>query len=241
MPRSSCDLEWQNYLKIICLPCLLVLGLFGNTVSFLVMSSPTYRRKSYSYYLRALALSDTMTLLLILLEDINAITHHLAIFEHGILYAHTNVTCKLSVFAQHVIQLMSSWLVVGFTIDRYIAVCHPLYRARLCRERSAIYNIIGTLVAILLSQSYHLYYVTKNDAKPHDPCFAYGTKEEVLRYMEINYILFSTLLLFGVPFVIMLFCNKFRVCFLGFGCIRHIFYDRISHERAKFLCFFIAF
>ena len=213
---NTCDLEWQNYMKMVCLPCFLLVGLFGNTVSFLVMSSVTYRRKSYSYYLRALAVTDTLALLLITVEDVNQITHHLGLLDRGILYAHTDVTCKLNVFSYHVVNVMSSWLVVCFTIDRYIAVCHPLYRARLCRERIAVQTIALLLLAVCASQSYHLVFVTHDAARPREPCFAYGTKEQAILYIELNYIWYNMTLLFGVPFVIMLACNGRIICHISY-------------------------
>ena len=41
------DMTWEHYVKLIFIPLFFVIGLFGNTISFIVMSSPIYRRKSY--------------------------------------------------------------------------------------------------------------------------------------------------------------------------------------------------
>ena len=64
------------------------IGLVGNSLAFCVLFAPMYSRKSYSYYLRALAVFDSLTLVItgrsILNGNINihrkSIVHH-ASFE----------------------------------------------------------------------------------------------------------------------------------------------------------------
>ncbi len=43
---------------------LTAVGIVGNGLAFFVLFSPVYSRKSYSYYLRALAVFDTLTLII---------------------------------------------------------------------------------------------------------------------------------------------------------------------------------
>ena len=52
----------QNYLLI--LSVLTAAGLIGNILAFCVLCSPVYSRKSYSYYLKALAIFDSLTLII---------------------------------------------------------------------------------------------------------------------------------------------------------------------------------
>ena len=52
----------HNYLFI--LSVLTVAGLIGNSLAFCVLCSAVYSRKSYSYYLRALAIFDSLTLII---------------------------------------------------------------------------------------------------------------------------------------------------------------------------------
>lgn len=47
-------------------------------------------------------------------------------------------------------QYLSPLLVFGFTVERYISVCHPFQRERYCTTRRAVATI-GTLVALSLA------------------------------------------------------------------------------------------
>ena len=47
-------------------------------------------------------------------------------------------------------QHLSPLLVFGFTVERYISVCHPFQRERYCTTRRAIFTIMGTTVGLTL-------------------------------------------------------------------------------------------
>ena len=210
---SGCpDMSWQSYMKLVCLPLFLTIGCLGNSTSFLVMCSPTYNRKSYSYYLRALAVTDTLHLLITFIRDMNEITYELGFLDDGFLHDLSPSMCKMLEFSRHVIALMSSWFIVCFTIDRFIAVCYPLYRARLCSEKAAMCSITALTIILMASQSYHLFYVSSLEGRSssHNPCHA--PVEQRLQYMAINYIEYQLILLAGLPFLILLVCNWLIVC-----------------------------
>ena len=141
---------------------------------------------------------------------------------------HTTITCKLTEFFCHVVYLMCSWLVVCFTIDRFIAVCFPLLRARYCTERSAIYSIGGMFCAIMATQSYHLAFVERLDRlkNAHMPCHA--PKKDRLMYFGLNYFWFSFLLRFALPFIVIAVCNGFIIYH-----IERMRRDRRLKERRK--------
>ena len=200
----TCDLYWQLYVRLACVPLLAGVGLLGNTLSFLVMFTPAFRRKSYSYYIRALAIFDNLTLVVtaILLADDVSVTYK----GRGILTGHNAATCKLSEFLRNVIHLMSSWLIVCFTVDRYIAVCHPLKRVRLCTERSALVAIFCVLVGAMTSQLYIFYFIVHLQRDPGEyPCHA--PRDLRIEYFGWNYFWYSFLLRFMLPFVIIVILN----------------------------------
>ena len=66
--RVSCSsTHWHLYLKLVFVPAIVLFGITGNFLSFLVMSRPSYACKPYSCYLRALAVCDTLTLVFTML------------------------------------------------------------------------------------------------------------------------------------------------------------------------------
>ena len=216
-PALCPELKWEPYLKLICVPILCVFGFIGNTVSFLVMCSGAYRRKSYGYYLRALAVFDNLTLIISLLFALNDATFDMSKNSEsnstysGLFTHHTTASCKITEFMRHVVYLMSSWLVVCFTVDRFIAVCFPLLRVRYCTDKSAKYTIAFVLAAIMLSQSYHLVFIERLDRlqNPHVPCHAPVEPDKSIRltYLGLNYFWYSLLLRFAFPFLAVAICN----------------------------------
>ena len=128
----------------------------------------------------------------------------------GFLHSHTDFTCKLSEYLQNVIYLMSSWLIVCFTLDRYIAVRHPLQRSRLCTETRAKLFILAVFVFCLITQIYQLVYVEKIPKPNHNKCQA--PKPIRIEYFAIDYFMFAFGLRFFIPFVIIAICNGKIIC-----------------------------
>ena len=200
-PPIRCDVGWQIYVKMVCVPGLALFGATGNILSFFVMGSPMYRGRSYGCYLRALAIFDTLTLFTFCVLTGNEIAAKFG--SGGFLHFHTSFTCKMSDFLKNVIYLMSSWVIVAFTCDRYIAVCHPLQRARLCTETRAKAVIFILFMVAMATQTFRFYYMEKLDRL--QPCHAALNRRIV--YFGIHYFWFSFLLRFALPFVIIVVCN----------------------------------
>ena len=123
----------------------------------------------------------------------------------GFLENHSDFTCKLSNYFRNVVYIMSSWLVVCFTLDRYIAVRHPLQRSRLCTERRTKVVILCVFLFSLVSNIYQLVYMEKLDRSSHNKCHAPKSKRVV--FFAIDYFMFSFLLRFFIPFLIICIFN----------------------------------
>jgi hypothetical protein len=159
-------------MEMFVVPLFTLTGLTGNTLSFLVLFSPVYHKRSYSYYLRALAVFDSLTLIITTVTTFNSVVFDLSNGMTRYLGWHTTLTCKLSEYLRNVVYLMSSWLVVCFTVDRYVAVCHPLQRARFCRAPVAGWTIGIILLGVCLSQTYTLILVEHVDREAAIQCHA---------------------------------------------------------------------
>ena len=109
-------LTWVWMMKCICIPLLVIFGTTGNTLSFLVLGTSHYQKRYYSHYLRALAIFDSLVLLIELVAEGNKLGYYLDCGEFPIPLK--TWSCKLGEFCRHTICLMSSWLIVSFTIDR---------------------------------------------------------------------------------------------------------------------------
>lgn len=122
-------------------PVLIILGFIGNMVSVIVFFRSKLRLQSTSQYLSALALADTLFLWQLLPPWLKAVGASTLFSRHGF--------CQLFVYLSYVSCNVSSWLVVAFTIERFVAVVYPLKRNAMCTVRRARY-IIGTLTTIAL-------------------------------------------------------------------------------------------
>ncbi|XP_068242961.1 thyrotropin-releasing hormone receptor-like [Palaemon carinicauda] len=128
-------------------PVLVCFGCIGNIVSVWVFHSSKLRTLSSSCYLAALAASDTGFLLTLFLVWLSMVDYDL-LNQHG--------WCQAINYAIYVTTFLSVWLVVAFTVERFIAVCYPLLRAAVCTVRRARMVILLLTVIALLLYSYLL-------------------------------------------------------------------------------------
>ncbi|XP_048871866.1 probable G-protein coupled receptor 139 [Brienomyrus brachyistius] len=139
---QSCPL---GPLPVIYYSALLCLGLPANILTVIILSQLVSRRQKSSYnYLLALAVADILVLFLIVFVDFL-----LEDFVLGMpLPSSLNKVVQVLEFSSiHT----SIWITVPLTVDRYIAVCHPLryhsvsYPARTRRVILAVY--LGCLLS----------------------------------------------------------------------------------------------
>ncbi|XP_021194707.2 G-protein coupled receptor 183-A isoform X2 [Helicoverpa armigera] len=118
-------------------PLLVLLGSIGNIISIYVFYATKLRLQSTSVYLSVLAVSDTLFLLNLLPPWLLAM---------GITdFFHRKGFCQIIVYGSYTSCCLSAWLVVAFTIERFVAVLYPLRRNSMCTVARARF-IIGLLV-----------------------------------------------------------------------------------------------
>ncbi|CAH0716685.1 unnamed protein product, partial [Brenthis ino] len=125
-------------------PLLVCLGSIGNLVSVFVFYSSKLRLQSTSQYLSALAISDTIFLLQLLPPWLSAAQVTSLFYTGGF--------CQVFVYVSYVSCCLSAWLVVAFTVERFVAVVYPLRRNAMCTLARARHVIISlTISAIVLN------------------------------------------------------------------------------------------
>ncbi|CAH1796716.1 unnamed protein product [Owenia fusiformis] len=124
-------------------PIFYVIGAIGNTLSAKVWLEKRIRsNNSSAIYLATLAISDLLFLMLHILVDLKY-----AWGFHPLKYP---VLCEVFFVLYLVPQYLSPLLVLGFTIERYIAVCHPFKKERYCTPRTALKAIVCLVVFSVL-------------------------------------------------------------------------------------------
>lgn len=127
-------------LNLFALPGIIMLGTVGNLLSFFVFIGTHLRLQSSYVYLAFLNVADTLFLLCLLVAWLGRINVRL-MDRVG--------WCQLTVYLSYASSFLSVWIVVGFTVERYIVVFHPLKKDVWCTRRRA-YMVVLCLAATSL-------------------------------------------------------------------------------------------
>jgi hypothetical protein len=135
-------------------PILLVLGTFCNTLAILVLMQRKNRRSTSALFLTALASADILVLWLGLLRQWMKYTF-------GFDMRDVSVTgCKMHVFLVYTTVHCSSWFLVAFTCERFLAVFFPHCVNRFCTFKNGTCLIALITVGFVLLNSHWFYGVT---------------------------------------------------------------------------------
>ena len=180
-------------------PTLVGFGICGNTLSFIAFTFSSLRCLSSSVYLAALSLADTGFLLCVFASWSSNI---------GVTIYHQPGWCQIFVYCTYIFSFLSVWYVVGFTVERYIAVCFPFRRANMCTVQRARLVVIGLAGLAIMIYTFAIwttssFKMTSGPMSGQRLCYPYDKWRDVLKI--INTIdLIATL---GVPFVVIAFLN----------------------------------
>jgi hypothetical protein len=156
------DIVTQSYMKRIIgytqfylMFVVLVVGMFGNILSFVIFMKTKKKRTDPSIvYLTSLSLSDNAVIICRgWMEWANYGLKHISkgafYFD---LYRHSTFSCKIVPFIQHATMCISAWIIVCFSVERAYVVWFPLKRAAITpniRKRVLyILCLVSTLAAV---------------------------------------------------------------------------------------------
>ncbi|XP_052100192.1 thyrotropin-releasing hormone receptor-like isoform X1 [Mytilus californianus] len=120
-------------------PVWYVIGFIGNPLSAAIWFGRSNRKNSSAVYQGILAIVNIYFLIVHLIMELN--------YAWGIqLYASPGACETFSVFLM-IPQYLSPMLVLAFTIERYIAVCHPFQKKKFCTVKRAL--MVSTCMFII--------------------------------------------------------------------------------------------
>ncbi|KAK3917289.1 Neuropeptides capa receptor, partial [Frankliniella fusca] len=129
-------------------PVMIVMGLVGNLLSCVVFLNTHLRLRSSSYYLAALATADFGYLAVLVLVWLNSV--------HGVQVFDKEGWCQIVTYVSSVCAFLSVWLIVAFTVERFIAVQYPLHRPHMCTVARAKAIVACIAVFALVAHIYTL-------------------------------------------------------------------------------------
>lgn len=135
---------------------ILVAGLIGNVVTCVVIVRNRYMHTATNYYLFSLSCSDLLLLVLGLPVEIYQIWRRYP-------YAFNEAFCILRGFSSEASTNSSVLTITAFTVERYVAICHPLRAHTLSKLSRAIKFIVfiwlfGCLAAAPIAYQFGIIY-----------------------------------------------------------------------------------
>lgn len=188
-------------IRNICIPTIVFIGVFGNFVSMLVFASNYLRSSSSSTFLVALAFVDNVFLVCLFLSWLDGSVENIL----------TSLpVCRIIAYSTYMSSFLSVWFVVGFTVERHIAICHPLHAKLFCTKvRERITVILLLIISVFL---YHFSFWTTDVAiYPVERIARCSIDKSFIHFLNIVTWV-DTVLTMLIPFVLICYMN-IRVAF----------------------------
>ncbi len=194
--RFAFALKCLDFFNFYYLAIIIIFGMVGNTLSFLVFTRTHLKLRSSSYYLAALALADLGFLLTLLVVWLNHV---------GVDLFNRQGFCQALVYGSSVCSCLSVWLTVAFTIERLIAVQYPLQRPYMCTVRRAKIIISVLTLTTLTCHVYSLFTAGITDGGPEGKSTC-DLLPDYYRFMHVVNLL-DTVLTLVIPFILIVVMN----------------------------------
>lgn len=184
-----------NILHVYYIPILITVGLIGNLTSVFVFMTTHLKLHSSSYYLASLAIVEFLFVVILLIVRFSFNSENDLFNKNG--------WCQLFVYMSSVCTTLSAWLIVAFTVERFIAVQYPLQRPHICTVSRAKIIVLGLVLIGLLSQSYIFWTAGIIKSEDYDICELKPEYKDVMKIINI----FDTILTLIGPTLLIIIMN----------------------------------
>ncbi|XP_075234988.1 uncharacterized protein LOC142332427 [Lycorma delicatula] len=185
-----------DYFHIYYIPTIILVGLIGNLLSCIVFLKTHLKMRSSSYYLAALATADFGFLATLLCVWLNN--------NIGLQVFNKEGWCQGLVYASSVFSFLSVWLIVAFTVERFIAVQYPLHRPHMCTVERAKTIVLSLTILALLVHCYSFFTAGITDIGHGDKiCDMRENYREAMRIINI----IDSIVTLIVPLILIIVMN----------------------------------
>ena len=182
---------------------LTVIGTTGNVLSLIVFCSSRCRKSSFTVYLGALAITDSVVLITALVHTWLFRVFRPDLGEYG------TASCKLLVSFTYFFSQVSSWLVVTITVERTLCSFYIQFYKRTKSVRFGLVTVGIVVASIAILNSHISYGITYHYYNNNTFC---GFVDDSYTYFFVNYYVWiDTTTFFVVPIIIIVIGNSATV------------------------------
>ena len=199
--KASIDIE--SYI----VPVIVIVGLAGNALSFVVFSQKTFIHSVSSMLFRVLAVVDSLSMLTY--DVIHIIADRLG----SSVVTRSTLTCRMFIFPYFLLRTYSGWIIALVCLERVIGIVSP-HRARvLCTHRRfRVFLLVELLILVAayspLIASTGYYGIPTDDGETMNYCSIMVTDNAGLIWFASEMFLYMNLVLGSLlPFVLILSLN----------------------------------
>jgi growth hormone secretagogue receptor len=206
-------------------PVIIAFGLVGNVLAFLVLHQPQYAKQTTCFYMRVLAIFDSMCLLghVLVRTIINNNPKHMFSYDIG-----PYVCPILALFFGG--YGLSNWTIAAMTFDRFLAVRFPLKAASWCTKRRAKIAVsLISLFFLLVSIPYSIRTVNPEALVAKDICLFEPSVYPP--WFHNLFMLIHKFCIFTTPFFIVLLFNISIIITLGLERLRKTESELITNQK----------
>ncbi|XP_074661602.1 uncharacterized protein LOC141914234 [Tubulanus polymorphus] len=214
----------SRYLSSVILAVLFALGAFGNSATFLIMTTQRFRNLSYVNYLIVLSLTDFVICINFTLMPVL----QFALFNQRvdpIFLMKSLISCRIYEFVMALASSTSSWLIVAISLERAAVVFFPFASRSICTPTFARFTITIITAANALF-IYFLPIMSKQYSERYLGCY----------YESSNQLQFLTVIviyLYIVPLTVIIASNTVIVIRLLFAGSKFVSSDRKTTKSKR--------
>ena len=151
-------------------PVVTILGLVGNSLSLITVTSKPCKKSSFTVYIGALAVVDSCMLVFHLLDTLLIGAYNVNLGWHG------KAMCKCIRYFQSAFRHISAWIIVAITIERVLAIIYPLRFKGIYTTKFGV-KVVGILTGLMLLLSAHILYTMDYSYINQDPVCNVGYQD----------------------------------------------------------------
>ena len=197
-------------------PCIIIPGILGNVLSFMVAMLAHNRSLPFGIYMAALACADTAML---------AFGELYAWIMFNFLSTSMNkLQCQLLIFMYALCGNVGAWIIVALTFERYLLVCRAADHVRF-RTVGTTCIVLVIIIVVCVGKNVHYFFSTEF---LHDPGYdvmictsGFVRADSRIIFLQVFELCFDSL----IPFIFILILN---------GCIIHRLERQAKTRKDRF-------